>query len=158
MTCCRFLSSKCELMGSCDIGRQKPAETLKTSECLMQNRCVTMCDKYLANLCHGYGLVTGTQTGTRTCGYPDHLPVSFTSPYKGRLLRKPQHRPQVTSRGEQVNAAEAFVPQPNFVQPKIPSQLALVAARLPDLTVTAFTVSVGTAAAIDGDPLTSHDE
>jgi len=88
--------------------------------------------------------------------YPCHSLALTRDVYSGNL--NIDLIAQVTSRGEQVNAAEAFVPQPNFVQPKIPSQLALVAARLPDLTVTAFTVSVGTAAAIDGDPLTSHDE
>jgi hypothetical protein len=38
-------------------------------------------------------------------------PVLARSPYKGRLTRKPHHRPQHPTRGEQVNAAAAFVPQ-----------------------------------------------
>ena len=38
-------------------------------------------------------------------------PVIAPSPFKGRGKR-PQHRPQIPTRGEQVNAATAFVPQP----------------------------------------------
>ena len=36
-----------------------------------------------------------------------NLPVLARSPYKGHFLRKPQHKPQVPMRGEQINAAEA---------------------------------------------------
>jgi len=43
-------------------------------------------------------------------------PVLAPSPYKGRLTRRPLHRPQLPTRGEQLNAAEAFVPQPAFRQ------------------------------------------
>jgi hypothetical protein len=43
-------------------------------------------------------------------------PVLAPSPYKGRLTRRPLHRPQLPTRGEQLNAAEAFVPQPAFGQ------------------------------------------
>jgi hypothetical protein len=41
-------------------------------------------------------------------------PVIAPSPYKGRLTRRPHHKAQVPTRGEQCNAAAAFVPQPNF--------------------------------------------
>ena len=40
-------------------------------------------------------------------------PVIVRSPFKGRTKR-PHHRPQIPTRGEQVSAANAFVPQPNF--------------------------------------------
>lgn len=39
-------------------------------------------------------------------------PVLVRSPYKGRLTRPPHHRPQLPTRNEHVNAAEAFVPKP----------------------------------------------
>jgi len=42
------------------------------------------------------------------------LPTIAHSPYKGRLTRPSHHRPQLPTRGEQVNAAVAFVPQPDF--------------------------------------------
>lgn len=42
-------------------------------------------------------------------------PVLVRSPYRGQT-RRPQHRPQLPTRGEQVGAAVAFVPQPNFGQ------------------------------------------
>ena len=38
-------------------------------------------------------------------------PVIVHCPYKGRLTRKPNHRPQLPTRGEQINAAQAFVPR-----------------------------------------------
>lgn len=41
-------------------------------------------------------------------------PVLARSPYKGRLTRRPVHKPQLPTRGEQVNAAAAFLPQPDF--------------------------------------------
>lgn len=41
-------------------------------------------------------------------------PAIVPSPYKGRLTRRPHHRPQIPTTGEQINAAAAFVPQPNF--------------------------------------------
>jgi hypothetical protein len=43
-------------------------------------------------------------------------PILTRSPYKGRLARslRPHHRPQLPTRGEQVNAAAAFIPQPDF--------------------------------------------
>lgn len=41
-------------------------------------------------------------------------PMIARSPYKGRIMRRPQHRPQLPSRGEQVNASVAFIPRPNF--------------------------------------------
>ena len=41
-------------------------------------------------------------------------PTIVRSPYKGRLTRRPQHRPQIPTRGEQVNAAAAFVSHPDF--------------------------------------------
>ena len=43
-------------------------------------------------------------------------PVIVRSPYKGQITKQPHHRPQVPSRGEQleVNAARVFIPQPNF--------------------------------------------
>ena len=43
-------------------------------------------------------------------------PILARSPYKGRLARslRPHHRPQLPTRGEQVNAAAAFIPQPDF--------------------------------------------
>jgi hypothetical protein len=55
-----------------------------------------------------------------------NLPVLAHSPYKGCLLRRPQHRPQVLTRREQINAAEVFVPQPasSSRQPKAPSLIA----------------------------------
>ena len=40
-------------------------------------------------------------------------PVVVRSPYRGQT-RRPQHRPQLPTRREQVNAAVAFVPQPDF--------------------------------------------
>jgi len=40
-------------------------------------------------------------------------PVIARSPFKGRT-KCPQHRPQILTRGEQVNAATAFVSQPNI--------------------------------------------
>lgn len=40
-----------------------------------------------------------------------HVAVIPRSPYKGRLTRRPHHRPQIPLRGEQINAANAFVPQ-----------------------------------------------
>ena len=40
-------------------------------------------------------------------------PVIVRSPFKGRTKR-PHHRPQIRTRGEQVSAANGFVPQPNF--------------------------------------------
>jgi len=36
-------------------------------------------------------------------------PTIVRSPYKGRIIKRPHHRPQIPTRGEQVNAAEAFV-------------------------------------------------
>ena len=36
--------------------------------------------------------------------------------YKGQLTRSPHHRPQLSTNGEQVNAAAAFGPQPAFRQ------------------------------------------
>ena len=43
-------------------------------------------------------------------------PILACSPYKGHLARslRPHHRPQLPTRGEQVNAAVAFIPQPDF--------------------------------------------
>jgi len=41
-------------------------------------------------------------------------PTIARSPYKGRLTRRPHHSPQVPTRGEQINAAVAFVPQLDF--------------------------------------------
>jgi len=41
-------------------------------------------------------------------------PTLPRSPYKGRIRRKPQHTPQLPSRGEQVNSSMAFVPRPDF--------------------------------------------
>jgi len=42
-------------------------------------------------------------------------PVLAPSPYKGRLTKRPHHKPQLPTRGEQVNAAAAFLPpQPDF--------------------------------------------
>lgn len=38
-------------------------------------------------------------------------PIIVPSPYKGRLGRKPHHKPQLPTRIEQVNAARAFVLQ-----------------------------------------------
>jgi hypothetical protein len=40
-------------------------------------------------------------------------PVIAPSPFKGQGKR-PQHRPQIPTRGEQVNAATAFIPQPGI--------------------------------------------
>jgi len=48
-------------------------------------------------------------------------PVIARSPYKGRLARRPHHRPQLPTRGDQVNAAAAFLPQPDF-GPQLSSQ------------------------------------
>jgi len=41
-------------------------------------------------------------------------PILVRSPYKGRLTRPPHHRPQLPTRSEHVNAAEAFVPKSDF--------------------------------------------
>ena len=41
-------------------------------------------------------------------------PVITRSPYKGRITKRPHHRPQIPTRGGKLNAAAAFVPQPNF--------------------------------------------
>ena len=41
-------------------------------------------------------------------------PTIARSPYKSHLTRRPHHRPQLPTRGEQVNAAVAFVPHPSF--------------------------------------------
>ena len=41
-------------------------------------------------------------------------PTIVRSPYKGRITKRPQHRPQIPTRGEQVNAAAAFVSRTNF--------------------------------------------
>lgn len=41
-------------------------------------------------------------------------PAIIRSPYKGILTKRPHHRPQIPTRGEQVNAATAFLSQPNF--------------------------------------------
>lgn len=40
-------------------------------------------------------------------------PVIVRSPFKGRTNKRPHHRPQIPTRGEQVNAAAAFVSQPD---------------------------------------------
>jgi len=39
------------------------------------------------------------------------LPILVCSPYKGHLTKPPHHRPQLPTRSEHVNAAEAFVPK-----------------------------------------------
>ena len=36
-------------------------------------------------------------------------PTIVRSPYKGRIAKRPQHRPQIPTREEQANAAAAFV-------------------------------------------------
>jgi hypothetical protein len=40
-------------------------------------------------------------------------PTLQRSPYKTRLTKRPHHRPQLPTRSEQINAAAAFVPQPD---------------------------------------------
>jgi hypothetical protein len=41
-------------------------------------------------------------------------PIIACSPYKGWLTRRSIHKPQLLTRGEQLNAAAVFLPQPNF--------------------------------------------
>lgn len=41
-------------------------------------------------------------------------PVLAPSSYKGRQIRRPHHKPQLPSRSEQINAAQAFVPRLEF--------------------------------------------
>ena len=41
-------------------------------------------------------------------------PLVARSPYKGRISKRPHHRAQVPSRGEQVNAAATFVSRPEY--------------------------------------------
>jgi hypothetical protein len=37
-------------------------------------------------------------------------PVLVRSPYKGRTTKRPHHRAQIPTRGEQINSAAAFIP------------------------------------------------
>jgi hypothetical protein len=78
-------------------------------------------------------------------------PVLARSPYKGRLLRRPQHKPQIPTRAEQINAAEAFVPRPNLGQPEIPPLVAMGPVVLSKPTVASATIGVDAATAVNGD-------
>ena len=40
-------------------------------------------------------------------------PTIVRSPYKGRIIKRPHHRPQIPTREEQVNAAAAFISNPD---------------------------------------------
>lgn len=69
-------------------------------------------------------------------------PVLVRSPYKGRLTRRPHHKPQIPTRGEQVNSALAFIPRLDYglVQPTLPTQLPGTNADIETTTTTASTV------------------
>ena len=75
-------------------------------------------------------------------------PILVRSPYKGHLTRPPHHRPQLPTRSEHVNAAEAFVPKSDLgstTASQFTTPLVSNPAALSEATTSGTVSTVGTA-------------